>query len=78
MTTTKNCAAKCICKYPGKTAHSLLEIFRHTDYVPLHRQSVIYGRQGVELSRSTLERWVDAMADKLRPLYDELNGYPIS
>ncbi len=21
------------CKYPGKTAHSLLEIFRHTDYV---------------------------------------------
>ena len=23
-----------MCKYPGKTAHSLLEIFRHTDYVP--------------------------------------------
>ncbi|WP_393947407.1 recombination protein NinB [Kluyvera intermedia] len=23
-----------ICKYPGKTNHSLLEIFRHTDYVP--------------------------------------------
>lgn len=22
------------CKYPGKTNHSLLEIFRHTDYVP--------------------------------------------
>ncbi|WP_081943083.1 RAQPRD family integrative conjugative element protein [Dickeya fangzhongdai] len=22
------------CKYPTKTAHSLLEIFRHTDYVP--------------------------------------------
>lgn len=22
------------CKHPGKTAHSLLEIFRHTDYVP--------------------------------------------
>lgn len=22
------------CKYPCKTAHSLLEIFRHTDYVP--------------------------------------------
>ena len=22
------------CKYPGKTAHPLLEIFRHTDYVP--------------------------------------------
>ncbi|MFU2314803.1 hypothetical protein [Rahnella sp. PCH160] len=23
-----------LCKYPGKTNHSLLEIFRHTDYVP--------------------------------------------
>ena len=22
------------CKYPCKTAHSLLEIFRHTDYIP--------------------------------------------
>lgn len=22
------------CKYPTKTAHSLLEIFRHTDYAP--------------------------------------------
>lgn len=22
------------CKYPGKTSHSLLEIFRHTDYFP--------------------------------------------
>ncbi|HEN3634209.1 hypothetical protein ACVSUJ_20980 [Yersinia enterocolitica] len=26
-------AGKLICKYPLKTAHSLLEIFRHTDYV---------------------------------------------
>ncbi|MEF3100686.1 hypothetical protein QFJ66_15325 [Raoultella terrigena] len=24
-----------ICKYPAKLSHSLLEIFRHTDYVPL-------------------------------------------
>ncbi|MBZ4288863.1 hypothetical protein LAN16_23670, partial [Mycobacterium tuberculosis] len=22
------------CKYPGKMNHSLLDIFRHTDYVP--------------------------------------------
>lgn len=29
----------------------------------------------MRLSRSALELWVDAIADKLRPLYDELNGY---
>lgn len=57
----------------GLLSHIL--VAKYCDHVPLHRQSVIYGRQGVELSRSTLERWVDAMADKLRPLYDELNGY---
>ncbi|EOV8481598.1 hypothetical protein [Klebsiella aerogenes] len=31
---TTNSLLKWGCKYPGKTAHSLLEIFRHTDYVP--------------------------------------------
>ncbi|MFU2319247.1 YobI family P-loop NTPase [Rahnella sp. PCH160] len=33
------------CKYPGKPDHSLLEIFRHTDYVPggdRHAQSTIH------------------------------------
>ena len=56
----------------GLLSHIL--VAKYCDHVPLHRQSAIYARQGVDLSRSTLERWVDAMADKLRPLYDELNG----
>lgn len=30
-----------MCKYPGKTNHSLLEIFRHTDYVPLRRSPCV-------------------------------------
>lgn len=57
----------------GVLSHIL--VAKYGDHIPLHRQSAIYARQGVELSRSTLERWVDAMADKLRPLYDELNSY---
>uniref|UniRef100_UPI001EE156AB IS66 family transposase n=1 Tax=Shigella flexneri TaxID=623 RepID=UPI001EE156AB len=35
----------------------------------------IYARQGVELSRNTMVRWVSEMADKLRPLYIALNDY---
>lgn len=58
---------------PGLLAQILTA--KYCDHQPLNRQSVIYGRQGVELSRSTMERWVDAMADKLRPLYEELNRY---
>ena len=34
---------------------------------PLYRQSEIYGRQGVELSRSLLSGWVDACCRLLIP-----------
>ncbi|WP_143565534.1 IS66 family transposase, partial [Shigella flexneri] len=44
-------------------------------HIPLYRQSEIYARQGVELSRNTMVRWVSEMADKLRPLYIALNDY---
>ncbi|EGM62167.1 putative transposase [Shigella flexneri SFJ17B] len=43
------------------------------EHIPLYRQSEIYARQGVELSRNTMVRWVSEMADKLRPLYIALN-----
>ncbi|EFO0740935.1 hypothetical protein DYT72_23630 [Escherichia coli] len=36
----------------------------------LYRQSWIYCRQGVELSRATLGRWTGAVAELLEPLYD--------
>ncbi|EGI89584.1 transposase IS66 family protein [Shigella boydii 5216-82] len=45
------------------------------EHIPLYRQSEIYARQGVELSRNTMVRWVSEMADKLRPLYIALNDY---
>lgn len=61
--------------YAGPGLLARVMTAKYCDHQPLNRQSVIYGRQGVELSRSTLERWVDAMADKLSPLYDELNRY---
>lgn len=48
---------------------------KFAEYPPLYRQSEIYARQGVELSRNTMGRWVDIMGEQLRPLYDELNHY---
>ncbi|EIQ26429.1 putative transposase [Shigella flexneri K-404] len=32
------------------------------EHIPLYRQSEIYARQGVELSRNTMVRWVSEMA----------------
>lgn len=41
---------------PGLLAHVL--VAKYCDHQPLHRQSVIYARAGVDLDRSTLADWV--------------------
>ncbi|HBA3322030.1 TPA: transposase [Escherichia coli] len=48
---------------------------KYADHMPLYRQSEIYRRQGVELSRTTLGRWTGAIAELLEPLYDVLRQY---
>ena len=41
---------------PGLVSHVLVS--KYTDHTPLHRQAVIYAREGVELDRATLADWV--------------------
>lgn len=45
---------------------------------PLYRQSEIYGRQGVELSRSLLSGWVDVCCRLLSPLEEVLRKYVLA
>jgi transposase len=47
-------------------AHVLVS--KYCDHLPLYRQSEIYGRQDVELERSTLADWVGGSAQLLEPL----------
>ena len=51
---------------PGLLAHVLVSKF--ADHLPLYRQSVIYVRDGVELSRALLADWVGACGDLFGPL----------
>jgi transposase len=51
---------------PSLLAHVL--VAKYCDHTPLHRQSVIYGRAGVLLERSTLADWVGQAAFLLEPL----------
>jgi transposase len=44
-------------------------------HLPLHRQSVIYAREGVELERSTLAGWVGQMAALLTPLSEAIASH---
>lgn len=61
---------------PGLLARILVS--KYVEHTPLYRQSEIYARHGLELSRNTMVRWVQALAEKLSPLADALNRYILS
>jgi transposase len=58
---------------PSLLAHVIVS--KYADHLPLFRQSEIYARQGVEISRSTLAGWVGASSDLLGPLVDAIGKY---
>ena len=57
----------------GLLAHVLVS--KYCDHLPLYRQSEIYGRQGVELERSTMADWVGGSSRLLEPLVEALRRY---
>lgn len=57
----------------GLLAHVLTS--KYADHLPLYRQSEIYAREGVELSRSTLADWVGGASKLLDPLVQSLAKY---
>ena len=61
---------------PALLAHVIVSKF--ADHLPLYRQSEIYGRQGVEISRSTLAGWVGAASDLLNPLVDAIHKHVLA
>ncbi len=61
---------------PGLLARVLSS--KYAAHTPLYRQSEIYGRQGVELTRSLLSGWVDACCRLLSPLEEALQDYVLT
>ncbi|MNF52355.1 Transposase IS66 family protein [compost metagenome] len=61
---------------PGLLARVLTS--KYAEHTPLYRQSEIYARQGVELSRSVLSGWVDACCRLLSPLEVALQQYVLT
>ena len=54
----------------GLLAHILTQ--KYCDHLPMYRQSQIYAREGIDLSRSTLASWAGQCARLLEPLVEEL------
>lgn len=57
---------------PAEGLLAQIMVSRFADHLPLNRQSDIFERQGVILSRATLAGWVGRTAFELRPLYERL------
>jgi len=60
---------------PALLAH--VAVSKYVDHLPLHRQSEIYGRQGVELDRSTMAGWVGAISKLVQPLVEAIGRHVI-
>jgi transposase len=61
---------------PGLLAHIMTSKF--ADHLPLNRQSEIYAREGVDLDRSMLAKWVGQTSRLLDPLLEALRRYVFS
>jgi len=55
---------------PGLLADTIVR--RWQDHQPLHRLEGIYGREGIDLGRSTICTWHGELAELARPLYDAM------
>lgn len=55
---------------PGFLADTIVK--RWQDHQPLNRQEGIYGREGLDLSRSTLCTWHGELAELARPLHEAM------
>src|SRR5262249_39154530 len=58
---------------PGLLAQMLFA--KYGAHLPLHRQSVIYAREGIELDVSTLADWVGQAAATLMPLVERIRTH---
>ncbi len=58
---------------PGLLAHVLVN--KYANHLPLYRQSQIFGREGIDLERSTLADWVGRSTALLEPLAEAIGRH---
>jgi len=61
---------------PGLLANVLVS--KYADHLPLYRQSGMYAREGVEISRNTMADWVGRSMELVRPLVDTIGKHVIA
>ena len=61
---------------PGLLAH--VAVSKYADHQPLHRQEVMFKRQGVKVSRKTMCDWMRRSAELVNPLFEEMKKRVLS
>lgn len=61
---------------PGLLAH--VAVAKFADHIPLHRQAMMYAREGVELDRTSLADWVAQAVFLLAPLAESIARHVLS
>ena len=59
----------------GKPTEGLIaqvSVAKYADHLPLYRQEEIYARQGVEVPRSSMGRWLSLSAEAIKPIYQRM------
>ena len=67
--------AKCLAA-PGLLAYSA--ILKYDDHLPLYRQSEVWERLGVDISRSTLSSWIVKIGDAVSPLIQNMQKHIVA
>jgi len=60
---------------PGPGLLSQVLTSKYADHTPLYRQSGIYAREGVDISRNTMADWVGRSMELVRPLVDAIGKH---
>lgn len=63
---------------PGLGLLTQVVVAKYVDHVPLYRQEKIFRRSGLEIPRSTLCDWIQAMGELLRPVWAALREEVLS
>lgn len=57
---------------PGERLIAQIATAKYADHLPLYRQEQIYDREGVNVARSSMGRWLDQSAQAAKPVYERM------
>ncbi|POR55084.1 transposase [Paraburkholderia eburnea] len=65
-------------RIPGPALLAHIAVSKFGFHIPLHRQAVMYARDGVEIDPGTMGYWMGSVSQLLKPLVDAVRRYALA